>query len=272
MINVSASKTLLFTAILVGALGACLRGDAASERPQTGQVANQSTSSFKLGGGPSAPFIFGDQNGAITVWNSGTGAAAAVEAAISGASFNGPFANVNAAGEFVDPYLPTGYVPFDVQDIGGAVYVTYAPAGQAARVARVGFVDAFDQSGKLLHSVVNSGALPTSWGLAVAPTGFGTFGLAGDFGAIDSAVSVLNPNGTHAGARSIAVASGPWPGGLWALDSPEALSFSYSETDGSFGMVTILPEISTWAMMFAGLAGLGLVGLRRRRKPSAAVE
>jgi len=30
---------------------------------------------------------------------------------------------------FVDPSLPPGLVPFNVQDIRGNIYVTYAPAG-----------------------------------------------------------------------------------------------------------------------------------------------
>ena len=39
------------------------------------------------------------------------------------------------SGTFVDPSLPTGLVPFNVQDIGGDVYVVYAPAERPAEIS-----------------------------------------------------------------------------------------------------------------------------------------
>ncbi len=116
----------------------------------TGQVFN-GTSSF---GG--APFIFASLNGTISAWSGGASAAIQSPATTPGAVFSGlainqaktmlyaandagtgsidvfnsSFAPTTTTGGFVDPNLPTGLVPFNVQDISGKVYVTYAPAGR----------------------------------------------------------------------------------------------------------------------------------------------
>jgi DNA-binding beta-propeller fold protein YncE len=52
--------------------------------------------------------------------------------------FSSTFAPVTTLppGAFVDPTLPTGFVPFNVEDIGGTVYVTYAPSGHLTRSTR----------------------------------------------------------------------------------------------------------------------------------------
>ena len=49
--------------------------------------------------------------------------------------FNSSFAPVSLPGAFVDPNLPSGFVPFNVQTLNGKVYVTYAPAGRANQLA-----------------------------------------------------------------------------------------------------------------------------------------
>src|SRR5262249_28754075 len=45
--------------------------------------------------------------------------------------FDSSFSPVNLPGAFTDPNLPAGFVPFNVQNISGKIYVTYAPAGLA---------------------------------------------------------------------------------------------------------------------------------------------
>ena len=132
----------------------------------TGQVAN-SGSSFAINGGK-AIFIFANLNGTISAWNlsniNGATNAATIEATTPGAVFtglaidsptnptpllyaangatgaidvfNGSFAPVSlGANAFKNPF--TGLVPFNVQDIDGKVYVTYAPAGHAAQRTRL---------------------------------------------------------------------------------------------------------------------------------------
>ena len=53
--------------------------------------------------------------------------------------FNGSFAPTTVPGGFVDSFgaRPPELVPFNVQDIGGKVYVTYAPAGHRRRQRRL---------------------------------------------------------------------------------------------------------------------------------------
>jgi uncharacterized protein (TIGR03118 family) len=106
---------------------------------------------------------------------------------------------------FVDPTLPTGYAPYGIQAIpngtGGAtqLYVTYAmqdaDAEDNVNGAGLGLVDIFDTSGKFLtHLVTTGGWLNGPWGLALAPTDFGTLSgalLVGNFG--DGKINAFDP-------------------------------------------------------------------------------
>jgi uncharacterized protein (TIGR03118 family) len=90
-------------------------------------------------------------------------------------------------GAFTDPNLPRDFAPFNVQVLGGKVYVTYAQQ-DAARHDDVGgaghgFVDVFNLDGTPglpggKERLVSRGALDSPWGLALAPSSFGN--LAGD--------------------------------------------------------------------------------------------
>jgi uncharacterized protein (TIGR03118 family) len=103
--------------------------------------------------------------------------------------FNSHFQHVRLAGHFRDRFLPRGYAPFGIQEIGGFLYVTYA-LQDAARHDDVpgfgrGFIDIYTNNGFLVKRLVSRGALNAPWGLAVAPMGFGPFGgqlLVGNFG------------------------------------------------------------------------------------------
>jgi len=81
------------------------------------------------------------------------------------------------AGAFVDPNLPEGFAPFNVQNIGGNIYVAFAKqdAEKHDEVAgrKLGFVDVFDGSGTLLQRFENGPWMNAPWGLAVAPSHFG---------------------------------------------------------------------------------------------------
>src|SRR5215471_19856627 len=129
----------------------------------TGQVANTNTSSFPVsvnsgGDGGSAHFIFANLNGTISAWDMGQNAFTQVTTpnaiytglainqaqtrlyAANGAGsgsidvFNSSFTQVPLVtlgpNAFATPsQVPTGFVPFNVQNINGNVYVTYAPSG-----------------------------------------------------------------------------------------------------------------------------------------------
>src|SRR5262249_34043892 len=112
--------------------------------------------------------------------------------------FNQVALGTNGFGTFTDPNLPAGFAPFNVQNLGGKLFVTYAKQNAAATgdVAGPGngFVDVFDTSGNLLQRLVSGGALNSPWGLALAPANFGDFSndlLVGNFG--DGTINAYNP-------------------------------------------------------------------------------
>ena len=182
----------------------------------TGQVFN-GTSDFVIGGGSAAVFIFASQAGDITAWNSAQGTTAALMASVPDAVYTGlaigsvgtanflyaaNFANNSIdvfnkdfslqsaeSFPFSDPNLPPNYSPFNIQNLGGKLYVAYAQQDHANPDEETdhgaGFVDVFDTSGHLLQRLVKGNHLAAPWGLAIAPSDFGPFSnalLVGNFG------------------------------------------------------------------------------------------
>jgi uncharacterized protein (TIGR03118 family) len=273
----------------------------------TGQVANTSLSSFLVGNGGnggSAHFIFAGLSGTISAWD--TGPTAFVQATTTGASytglainqaqtmlyaandagagsidvFNSSFTKVTTPGAFTTPSVISrlGLVPFNVQDINGQVYVTYAPPGRPAQAsATLGAVAIFNESGGWLQTITGS-ELAAPWGVAVAPAGFGEFGgdlLVGNFSFLNSQIDAFNPmTGAFKGMIPVDPGSGNTPGGLWALNfgigamngDPNTLYITdgiNGEKDGLFAAIDPVPEPSTLVLLGAGV--LSLCALRRRR-------
>jgi uncharacterized protein (TIGR03118 family) len=133
-----------------------------------------------------------------------------------------------AKGAFTDPTLPKGYAPFNVQELGGKIYVTYA-LQNATKHDDVegeghGFVDVFNLDGSpgLAHGkerLVSRGDLNSPWGLAIAPASFGKLAgalLVGNFG--DGLIHAYNAaNGTPMGALTDPDGEPIQIDGLWAL-------------------------------------------------------
>jgi uncharacterized protein (TIGR03118 family) len=177
-------------------------------------------------GGASASFLFGTLDGTIAAWNSSTTqAVTVVNNSASHASYTdividanttGTFLlaanfasgkvdifdkNFNPAtltGSFTDPALPTGYAPFGIHNIGGKIYVTYAQVnastGRETVGASLGYVDVFDNNGNLISEAIAQGVLNAPWGMALAPSGFGSFAgdlLVGNFG--DGTINAYDP-------------------------------------------------------------------------------
>jgi uncharacterized protein (TIGR03118 family) len=131
---------------------------------------------------------------------------------------------------FKDPNLPAGYAPFGIQAVNtgpsGAVqiYVTYAkqqpPANHDnATGAGLGIVDIYDANGKFVKTLVAAGAaLNAPWGLALAPSDFGTLSkalLVGNLG--DGKINGYDPNsGTFMGTLMTADGAFAVPG-LWGI-------------------------------------------------------
>jgi uncharacterized protein (TIGR03118 family) len=90
---------------------------------------------------------------------------------------------------FSDPAIPPGFAPFGIQNIGGQLFVTYAKqnAQKHDDVAGPGngFVDVFALNGNFIQRFASRGTLNSPWGLAIAPSSFGSFHndlLVGNFG------------------------------------------------------------------------------------------
>jgi uncharacterized protein (TIGR03118 family) len=175
----------------------------------TGVVWNSASPSFAVTSGNPASFIFCTEDGTISGWNSSvnrTNAEILADNSKSGAVYKGcaigttsagPMlyaANFNAgtidvwdgnmtpvtsAGAFANSGVPAGFAPFNIQNIGGTLYVAYAKQDAAKHfdVPGVGngYIATFDTSGKLIANFISTGALNSPWGLAVAPSTFGDF-------------------------------------------------------------------------------------------------
>lgn len=205
----------------ITALVVTIAGGAKSPTPTqpTGQVQNNTTG-FTLPDGTVASFIFDGLDGTVTAWNSGEKTTAVVMVDNSttssyyglaiGTSAGGPtlyaantklgkidvfdtnFKPTTLAGSFTDSAIPTGYAPFNIQNLGGKLYVTYATQPAAAGN---GFVSVFDLNGNLLTHLVSNGPLNQPWGIQIAPSTFGAFGgalLVGNFG--DGKINAFNLN------------------------------------------------------------------------------
>lgn len=161
-------------------------------------------------------------------------------------------------GKFVDSALPAGFVPFGITAVNGQLYVSFAMQDTAKHDeitgAGLGYVDIFDFSGNLISRFASGGVLNAPWGIAVAPTGFGSLAgdvLIGNFG--DGTINIFTPQGT-----ALATSVGPLLNangqplafqGLWSLvfgngdsDKPVTTLFYTAgfadQTDGVFGAIT----------------------------------
>ena len=103
--------------------------------------------------------------------------------------FDKNFALVTSPGGFVDPDLQQNFSPFNVQNINGHLFVTYAKReddeDDETAGPSLGIVNEFDANGVLLRRFATRGRLNAPWGVALAPASFGKFGgalLIGNFG------------------------------------------------------------------------------------------
>jgi uncharacterized protein (TIGR03118 family) len=111
--------------------------------------------------------------------------------------FNGTFQPTTLAGSFTDLDIPDSYRPFNIQNLGGELYVTYgkrARSGECVPSGGTGFVSVFDTNGNFLRRLISGDRLKAPWGLTIAPAGWGPFGgalLVGNFG--DGRIGAYDP-------------------------------------------------------------------------------
>jgi uncharacterized protein (TIGR03118 family) len=166
---------------------------------------------------------------------------------------DGRYVQTTTAGAFKDANIPAGFAPFGIQNIDGALFVTYAKQNAAKHddVAGPGngFVDVFDTDGKLLRRLASRGPLNSPWGVARAPFGFGPFSgaiLVGNFG--NGWINAFDPDGDFLGTLRNAKGKPIAIDGLWTLtlgggrnSSSDTLYFTAGpngEVDGLFGTIT----------------------------------
>jgi uncharacterized protein (TIGR03118 family) len=249
----------------------------------TGQVFNP-TPGFEVHSGTSsgpALFLFDSEAGLVTGWNPGVpppppSTHAQVGASVPDAIYKGlaiasttdgtflyganfhqgridvfdqGFNLVHLSGSFQDPDIPAGFAPFNVQELGGLLYVAYAKqdADREDEVAgpALGFVDVYSTSGHLLRHLIEHGQLNAPWGLVRAPAGFGRFGgalLVGNFG--NGRINAYNPTtGEFLGRLRHEDGSPIQIDGLWALrfgngvtGDPTTLLFTAGIDDEAHGL------------------------------------
>ena len=225
-------------------------------------------------------FIFAGATGTISAWNPGVDllhAILKVDNFKSGASYTGiamgtnssgtflfaanftqaridvfdsSFAPATLAGAFNDPMVPSGFGPFDIENIDGMLFVTYAKIGANGRdVPGIGngFVAIFDTTGVLVRHFASQGTLNSPWGMAIAPATFENAAgdlLVGNFG--DGRINVFRlSDGRFRGQLKIDGQPIVIPG-LWALvdgigarnADPNTVYFTAginNQADGLFG-------------------------------------
>jgi uncharacterized protein (TIGR03118 family) len=190
----------------------------APEGGPAGIVFNGS-SDFDIEAGKPAIFIFASFDGTISAWNPQVNPTVAIEKvkAASGSRLTGAtiaegkngrllyVADVHegkirvfdtnfrpaptASLAFVDHHLPGNFVPFNVQNIGGNLYVAFAQQNQTKDFVifgpGLGAVDVFSPEGEVLQRLQTNSSFNAPWGLVQAPTDFGSFShsiLVGQFG------------------------------------------------------------------------------------------
>ena len=247
------------------------------------------------GGGP-ATFVFATLAGTIDAWNGGT--SAIIQATTPGAVytglavggtklyaadtvgvgridvFNNLFQPTTVAGSFIDPNVPSGFTPYNIQTVNGKLYVEYAQRGSPG-----GFVGVFDLNGNLLQHIADP-HFNSPWGITLAPATFGQFGgdlLVGNFG--DGKINAFNPaTGAFLGTLSDATGNPIVNSGLWSLQfrdpassfDPNALFFTAGindERDGLIGKISVAPEPATLQLMAVGVLVVGLYRRLARRRP-----
>lgn len=253
----------------------------------TGAVFNSTGSFVVTNNGSTGPaaYLFASEDGSISAWRpTGANTSPAVRVVDNGAAgavykglaigklkntqgqdllyaadfhnnridvFDGSFHAVTTLGAnaFKDPNMAAGYAPFNVANIGGQLYVTYAlqDAAKHDDVAgpRHGFVDVFNGDGTFVKRFAGKGTLDSPWAVVQAPKTFGQFAgdiLVGNFG--NGQISAFKSDGTFQGLLPNSRGKPVTIQGLWGLSfgsgvnagNANTLYFTAGPADESHGL------------------------------------
>jgi uncharacterized protein (TIGR03118 family) len=156
-----------------------------------------------------------------------------------------------------------GYAPFNIQNIGNNLYVTFAKQNKTKTFvdfgAGLGYVDVFSPAGKLLMRLEHGSFLNAPWGLTLAPSDFGSFShnvIVGQFGsgeilAFDAVTGQFQGEFEDASNNVITIS------GLWALafgagvtasdpanEPDNALYFTAGVNEGADGLFGTLTPVA----------------------------
>lgn len=263
----------------------------ASSGSPTGTIFNR-TMDFAIKPGMPAIFLFVTEDGAISGWNPGVNPTKAQivvnqknKSVFKGASIatvNTPLrgthnylyvadfrqarvevfdTNFNRVESFEDAFenysVDAGYAPFNVQNIGGNLYVSYAKQ-DAAKHDNVdgtgfGFVRVFSPTGQLIQRLERGSWLDAPWGMVQASSDFGPYShdiLIGNFGS--GRIAAFDPiTGRFKDFLRDSKSAPIWIDGLWGLSfgndavaGPATTLYFASgpnhEQDGLFGSLIAL--------------------------------
>jgi uncharacterized protein (TIGR03118 family) len=225
-----------------------------------------------------ARFIFAAEDGTISGWSGGDSTVTVVDRSAFGSVYKG-IAMANDGGAnflyatdfhnakidvfdksfnyinskpFSDPHIPAGFAPFNIANLNGVLFVTYAKQmlpdkHDDQKGPGNGFVNTFWPNGNLIKRFATRGVLNSPWGVAYPPVGFGLGKgsvLISNFG--DGRINVFEEAGDFEGPLRN-YGSPITIDGLWAIAfptggiNPNKLFFSAGpddESHGLFGVIT----------------------------------
>jgi len=143
-----------------------------------------------------------------------------------------------SVGAFTDASIPAGFAPFNVENFGGELYVTYAKQDGTKQNdvpgAGNGFVDVFNPDGSLSQRLIigqpgnSASPLNSPYGMALAPANFGDW--SGDLLVANSGDGLIHAFNPSTGALLGTLTS---PGGAAiSIDGLKDLRFGNGQTAG----------------------------------------